>query len=54
VAIDYAILPEMVAVTSGTLDDTSFIKPNRNVFCDSAQSWVPLTQHTQNFSGPPS
>ena len=33
------------------LDDTSFIKPTRNLFCDSAQSWVPLTQDTQNFPG---
>ena len=40
-------------IKPGTLDDTSFVKPTRNLFCDSAQSWVPLTQDTQNFSGPP-
>jgi|SRR5271166_3164002 len=54
VAIDFAVVPTMVAITSGTLDDTSFITPTRNLFCDSAQSWVPLTQDTQNFPGPPS
>jgi hypothetical protein len=50
---DAAVAPNMVLIPSGTLDDTSFIKPTRNLFCDDAQSWVPLTQDTQNFSGPP-
>jgi hypothetical protein len=49
-----AVAPTMVLIPSGTLDDTSFIKPTRNLFCDDAQSWVPLTQDTQNFPGPPS
>jgi hypothetical protein len=51
---DAAVAPNMVLIPSGTLDDTSFIKPTRNLFCDSAQSWVPLTQDTHNFPGPPS
>jgi hypothetical protein len=54
VALDAAVAPNMMLITSGSLDDTSFVKPTRNIFCDSAQSWVPLTQETQNFSGPPS
>jgi hypothetical protein len=53
VALDYAVVPNMVAIPSGTLDDTSFVKPTRNVFCGSAQSRVPLTLDTQNFPGPP-
>ena len=36
-----------VLITSGTLDDTAFVKPTRNIFCDEAQSWVLLTQNTQ-------
>ena len=36
-------------VTAGTLDDTSAVKPSFNIFCDSAQPWVPITQDTQNF-----
>jgi hypothetical protein len=51
---DAAVAPNMVLIPSGTLDDTSFIKPTRNLFCAEAQSWVPLTQDTQNFPGPPS
>jgi hypothetical protein len=54
VALDAAAVPNMVLITSGSLDDTSFVKPTRNIFCNSAQSWVPLTQDTQNFSGRPS
>jgi hypothetical protein len=54
VAFDYGVLPTMALIPSGTLDDTSFVKPTRNVFCDAAQSWVPLTRDTQNYPGPPS
>jgi hypothetical protein len=54
VALDAAVLPDMVLITSGTLDDTSFVKPTRNIFCDEAQSWVPLTRNTQNFPQAPS
>jgi hypothetical protein len=54
VALDVSALPNMVLITSGTLDDTTFIKPTRNIFCSSAQSWVPLAQDTQNYPGAPS
>ena len=54
VALDVSALPNMVLITSGTLDDTTFVKPSRNIFCSSAQSWVPLTQDTPNFPGAPS
>jgi hypothetical protein len=54
VALDVAALPNMVLITSGTLDHTAFVKPTRNIFCDEGQSWVPLTHDTQNFPGAPS
>jgi hypothetical protein len=54
VAWDAGVAPNMVLIPSGTLDDTSFIKPTRNIFCAEAQSWVPLAQDTQNFAGAPS
>jgi hypothetical protein len=54
IAIDAAAVPDMILITAGTLDDTSFVKPTRNIFCNSAQSWVPLTQDTQNFPQGPS
>jgi hypothetical protein len=54
VAMDAAVVPDMVLITAGTLDDTSFVQPTRNIFCDSAQSWVPISQNTQNFAQGPS
>ena len=38
-----------VIILAGTLDDTSFVKPTMNIFCESAQSWVPMDQDTQNY-----
>ena len=37
VTLDAAVLPNMVLITSGTLDNSSFVKPTRNIFCDSAR-----------------
>jgi hypothetical protein len=54
IAIDAAVLPDSVLISAGTLDDTSFVKPTRNIFCSSAQRWVPLTQDTPNFPLGPS
>jgi hypothetical protein len=38
-------------ITAGTLDDTSVVKPTVNLFCASAQPWVPITPDTQNLPG---
>jgi hypothetical protein len=38
-----------IIIAAGTLDETSFVKPTMNIFCESAQSWVPLSPDTQNF-----
>jgi hypothetical protein len=38
-----------VLITAGTLDDTSIVKPDRNIFCESAQSWVTLSPDMRNF-----
>ena len=42
--------PRMM-IAAGTLDDTSVIAPSVNLFCASAQSWVPITPHTENLPG---
>ncbi len=54
VAIDAAVIPDMILLAAGTLDDTSFVRPSRNIFCASAQAWVPITQGTENFREGPS
>jgi hypothetical protein len=38
-----------VLLFAGTLDDTGFVKPTANIFCESAQSWVALSPDVPNF-----
>ena len=42
-----------IMILAGTLDDTSFVKPTMNIFCESAQSWVQMSTDTENFPGYP-
>ena len=39
---DVAALPTMDFLKAGTLDDTSWLKPEAQLWCDSAQSWIKL------------
>jgi hypothetical protein len=34
--------PGIVMISSGTLDDPSWVKPAMQIYCDSAQPWVEL------------
>jgi hypothetical protein len=38
-----AAMPMMDVIKAGTLDDTSWLQPQLNVWCDSAQPWVHLS-----------
>ena len=40
-------------IMTGTLDDTSVVKPVRAIFCAEKQSWVPLPEDVLQFDGPP-
>jgi hypothetical protein len=42
--------PRML-IAAGTLDDTSIVRPAINLFCASAQKWVPITPDTRNLPG---
>ncbi len=35
-------LPGIVMISTGTLDDPSWVKPAMQIYCDSAQPWVQL------------
>jgi hypothetical protein len=35
-------MPDMACIKAGTLDDTSWVEPQIQVWCDSAQPWIPL------------
>jgi hypothetical protein len=43
-------LPDVVIIKAGTLDDTSWLNPTTEIFCDSAQPWVQLGGGMQRFS----
>jgi hypothetical protein len=44
-----AVMPGVVMINVGTLDDSSWVKPAMQIYCDSAQSWVQLGGEMQRF-----
>jgi hypothetical protein len=42
-------MPGVALIQAGTLDDTSWIKPTMEIFCDSAQPWVQLGGDRKRF-----
>ena len=46
-------MPGVVMILSGTLDDTSWVKPTMEIFTDSAQPWVKLEGDQQRFAKMP-
>jgi hypothetical protein len=44
-----AALPGIAALRAGTLDDTSWLTPGMEIYCDSAQPWVQLGGSMQRF-----
>jgi hypothetical protein len=44
-----AVMPGVVMINVGTLDDSSWVKPAMQIYCDSAQSWVQLGGEMQSF-----
>jgi hypothetical protein len=43
------VMPGVVMIMTGTLDDASWVKPAMEIFCDSAQPWVDLGGERQRF-----
>lgn len=48
-----AMTPDLIWLKAGTLDDTSWLRPQMNVWCDSAQPWVPMDRAIPGFAGNP-
>jgi hypothetical protein len=46
-------LPDIVMLGAGTLDDSSWVKPGMQIYCDSAQPWVHLGGDMKSFSKMP-
>ena len=43
------VAPGMVFLKAGTLDDTKGLNPTKEIWCQSAQSWVPHPETTEKF-----
>ena len=50
---DVIALPTMDFLKAGTLDDTSWLKPEVQLWCDSAQSWLKLDDDSAQIAQNP-
>ena len=50
---EVADTPDSVAVSAGTLDDTSSFRPDANFWTDSKQDWVTIDPECRNFAQEP-
>ena len=48
-----AAMPGAAVLRAGTLDDTSWLKPTMEIYCDSKQPWVSLGGGLQSFGKMP-
>lgn len=53
IADEADVMPGVVMIAAGTLDDPSWIKPTVQIYCDSAQPWVSLGGEMQRFAKMP-
>jgi hypothetical protein len=49
IASEAAVMPDVIMIPAGTLDDTSWVKPAMQIYCDSAQPWVKLEGEMGRF-----
>ena len=49
VVIEPTALGDITIIPAGTLDDTSWLQPTMEIYCDDAQSWVQLGGGMQRF-----
>jgi len=53
VAEEVAVMPDVVMIPIGTLDDPSVVKPVMQIYCDSAQPWALLEDGIQRHAKMP-
>jgi hypothetical protein len=46
-------MPGLALIKAGTLDDPKWVKPTMEVYCSSAQPWVPSLGEMQRFDKMP-
>ncbi len=50
---DVVATPQLDWLKAGTLDDTSWVKPGANLWCESAQRWVVFAEGSARFAQNP-
>ena len=50
VVIEPEALPELTIIPAGLLDDSTWVKPTMEIYCDTAQPWVRLTGGMERFA----
>lgn len=53
VITDVAVTPEWDWLMAGTLDEPSWLRPQMNIWCASAQPWVSMDEAIPAFEGAP-
>ena len=54
ITTDVEVMPDLVFIKAGTLDDTSWLQPSLEIWCRSAQSWTPAIPGAQRLDRGPS
>lgn len=53
IADEAEAMPDIVMVAIGTLDDSRWVKPAMQIYCDRAQPWVQLGGEMKSFARAP-
>lgn len=53
ILVDASITPDLLWIRGGTLDDRSWLRPQMNIWCDSAQPWVSMDRAIPGFAENP-
>jgi hypothetical protein len=48
-----AVMPDVIFIKAGTLDDTSWLDPKMHIYCDSKLQWSPIPDGSQKFATMP-
>ena len=49
IVTDVEVMPALTFLKAGTLDDTGWLKPAMEIYCDSAQPWAPALGGAQRL-----
>ena len=53
ITTDVEVMPDLVFIKAGTLDDTAALAPTMEIFCSSAQPWTSRENKLQKFERAP-